>query len=65
MLAFKFDKETGEWRASIEGYYHAVGFTKDQAVRRLGAFLRHEHPEVFAQYEGLLNLFFETLDDTA
>lgn len=47
-LTFKHNAEAGEWQASLDGYYHAVGFSKDDAVNRLGHFLRVEHPEVFA-----------------
>jgi hypothetical protein len=47
-LAFKHDTELGEWQASLDGYYHAVGTSKDEAVKRLGYFLQVEHPDVFA-----------------
>lgn len=59
MLKFKFYDEEGEWRATIDNYYHAVGITKDEAVRRLGDFLRIEHPEVFAARKPVLDAYWQ------
>jgi hypothetical protein len=58
-LTFKHDIESGEWRASLDGYYHAVGWSKDVAVQRLGNFLRHEHPEVFAARKSELDAYWK------
>ena len=57
-LTFRFDKVKGEYRASLDGYYHAIGWPKDLAVRRLGEFLQATHPDVWRGAKDRLAEFF-------
>jgi hypothetical protein len=57
-LTFRFDKVKGEYRASLDGYYHAIGWPKDLAVRRLSEFLQATHPDVWRGAKDRLAEFF-------
>jgi hypothetical protein len=58
-LTFRFDKERGEYRASLDAYYHGAGWPKDLAVRRLSNFLKEAHPDVWYGAKDIFEGYFQ------
>ncbi len=65
-LTFSHDTETGNWTATIDGYYHSTGWCKDLAVARLFRFLKAEYPEILHHRMDAFRDYFapnEIIDD--
>lgn len=59
MSRLTFSRDTnGNHIATIDGFYHSSGVTKDQAVRRLMHFLRTEHANEWAKSRPVLEEHF-------
>lgn len=54
-----FRNDEGNYHASIDNYYHAVGVTPERAIERLRHFVYREAPEVFAECRDLLDGYFD------
>ena len=58
VLTFRADRdENGNETASLDHYYHAVGWPKHVAVRNLALFLQAEHPDVWASARDVLESY--------
>jgi hypothetical protein len=66
MMGLTFlEEDDGNWRASFKGYYHAIGFCKEQAVCRLDGFIRAKHPEVLLDFEKARDEFLRPKNNVA
>lgn len=59
-LTFEQDHR-GDWIATLDGYYHAAGWCKELAVRRLDLFLRKTYPSVWHHRKDVLADHFRAI----